>query len=358
MSARLETATATAPSHRHERLSEKKGPARPMNASDIRSICVVGSGTMGSQIALRCAVYGFQVFLVDTNREALSQAIERGETLLRSEPRAPVLRSIEVDEVVSRLHPTTSLREGTGDADFVIEAVPEDLALKRSVFAELDHTCRPDTILATNSSSLRVSLVEDATERPEKVINTHFFIDSFEHPGVEIMRGSRTSDEVFEATVGLARRLGLVPLVLKKEITGFMLARIWRAIKKESLHLVDGGYADPEDIDRAFILAFGTQDGPFQRMDQIGLDVILAIENTYYRETGDESDRPPALLTDKVRRGELGPKSGRGFYEYPDASFLRPGWLSKEDHEEGPDDAHPPAERMRPVVEEHVTRSR
>jgi 3-hydroxybutyryl-CoA dehydrogenase len=192
----------------------------------------------------------------------------------------------------------------------------------------LDEICPPHAILATNSSSLRVSRIETATDRPDKVLNAHFIQSVWKHPLVELMRGTATSDETLQAVQELARSIGLVPIVVRREVTGFILARIWRAVKKEALHLVESGVATPEDVDRTWMIAMEAPLGPFAMMDRIGLDVIRDIEMVYYEESGDESDAPPKVLLDRIEKGELGVKTGKGFYTYPDpayesSSFLR-----------------------------------
>jgi len=130
--------------------------------------------------------------------------------------------------------------------------------------------------------------------------------------------------------VQLGQRLGLTPVTVNGEVTGYIFNRLWRAIKKASLYLVDKGYASFEDVDRAFMIGIPAPFGPFMGMDAVGLDVILAIEEQWYRESGDESDKPPKILVEKVKKGELGVKTGKGFYQYPNASFKRPGWLKRE----------------------------
>ena len=148
--------------------------------------------------------------------------------------------------------------------------------------------------------------------------------------GVDVsqeMRGTATSDETIERVRQFALDIGMAPLVVRKESTGFIYNRVWRAIKKECLHLVDDGVASHEDVDRAWIIAHGTPEGPFGRMDRIGLDVVRDIEMVYYGESGDEADAPPKLLLDLIARGELGIKAGKGFYSYPDPAFREPGWL-------------------------------
>jgi 3-hydroxybutyryl-CoA dehydrogenase len=144
---------------------------------------------------------------------------------------------------------------------------------------------------------------------------------------VELMRGAKTSDETVDRVHRFAWSVGLTPLLVRKESTGFIFNRVWRAIKKECLHLVDDGVASHEDVDRAWMVLLGTPAGPFGLMDMVGLDVVQDIEMVYYGESGDESDVPPKLLLDKIERGELGMKTGKGFYTYPNPAFQDPAWL-------------------------------
>jgi 3-hydroxybutyryl-CoA dehydrogenase len=195
------------------------------------------------------------------------------------------------------------------------------------VFRTLDRVCTPHVILATNSSSLRVSRIENVTGRPDKLLNTHFVQQVWKHPFVELMRGAQTSEETWEAIRAFVLSIGLVPILVRREVTGFILARIWRAVKKEALHLVDIGAATPEDVDRMWMIAWETSLGPFALMDRIGLDVIRDIEQVYYEESGDASDAPPRVLLDKIDRGALGVKTGQGFYTYPNPSYQSPGFL-------------------------------
>ena len=194
---------------------------------------------------------------------------------------------------MERIRASTDLAEGVGDVDLVIEAVPERLDLKRAVFAELDRVCPPRTILATNSSSFRVSQIEDATGRPDRVLNTHFYPPVWQRPMVELMRGAATSDETVGRVGRFARSVGLTPLMVQKESTGFLFNRVWRAIKRETLHLVDEGVATVDDVDRAWMICMGMPIGPFGLMDMVGLDVVLDIEQVYHAESGDPRDAPP-----------------------------------------------------------------
>ena len=297
----------------------------------IQRLVLIGAGTMGRQIALQVARHGFSVNLYDVDGAALDEA--------RAEQRAVVADWIakgvvppEAEEAIfSRIYYARDLAAASRDADLAIEAVPEKLELKRQVFAQLDRALPPDAIIATNSSSMRVSLLEAATERSERVANFHFYLPVWERTMVEAGGGTDTSDEVLDALCAFARRIGIMPLRVRRESTGFIFNRVWRAIKKEVMQVADSGVASVEDIDRAWIIMYGRDRlPPFAQMDLIGLDVIRDIELHYAGESGDPADLPPPILTEKVERGDLGVKSGRGFYNYPNPAFARANFLDPE----------------------------
>jgi 3-hydroxybutyryl-CoA dehydrogenase len=159
----------------------------------------------------------------------------------------------------------------------------------------------------------------------------HFYSYPWRRGILELMRGTHTTDEAMEAAKHFSTSIGVTPLMVLKESTGFIFNRVWRAIKKECLTVVDEGVASFEDVDRAWISLYGTDIGPFGMMDRIGLDVVRDIELVYYRESGDPSDKPPKILLDKINRGELGVKTGKGFYTYPNPDYQIPGWLHREE---------------------------
>ena len=301
-----------------------------MGIDEIKKICVVGAGTMGHQIALQCAVHNYDVHLVDISKEALAKAQEKIRKVLEGRARHGEISSDSMQKALSRISYATDLEKAARDADFVIEAVSEDVEIKRQVFSQLDRICPSHVILATNSSSIRCSLLVDATKRSEKVVNMHFLYSVWDRPLVEVMGSTGTSEESIRTTVELGKCIGLTPVVVNGEVTGYIFNRLWRAIKKAALYIVDKGYASVEDVDRAFMIGIPAPGGPFMAMDAIGLDVILAIEERWYKESGDESDKPPKTLVEKVEKGELGVKTGKGFYQYPNPSFKKPGWLKKE----------------------------
>jgi 3-hydroxybutyryl-CoA dehydrogenase len=298
-----------------------------MSTSSIKNVCIVGSGFMGSQIGLQCAVHGYHVLMHDASESALQRCHDEQAAMLDEQIETSVVSADQRQAILDRIQFTGSLSEAASIADLVFEAAREDLDVKRDLFRTLDEICPPHTILATNSSSLRVSRIESATNRPDKVLNTHFIQAVWKHPFVELMRGTTTSDATLEAVREFARSIGLIPILVRREVTGFILARVWRAVKKEALHLVDSGVATPEDVDRTWMIAMEAPLGPFVLMDRIGLDVIRDIEMVYYEESGDESDAPPKVLLDKIEKGELGVKTGKGFYTYPNPAYESPEFL-------------------------------
>jgi 3-hydroxybutyryl-CoA dehydrogenase len=299
-----------------------------MEPTYLANVGIVGAGTQGSQIAFRCALAGRQTFVYDVSSTQLDESLQKVRRWLDERVARRGLTPEQADDSWLRLHRRKTLAECVADADIVIEAVPEILKLKQAVWKEIDELAPAGSVLATNSSSLRSSVIGREVQRKDRTFNLNFGQPA-EDDHVEVMWNVHTSPETKQAALSFLSALGFVPLVTHKEITGFSLNRIWRAVKKEALHLVDQGYCDFQDIDRGSIQILGWSRGPFQLMDAIGLDVIRDIELSYYAESGDESDRPPKLLEDLVARGHLGVKTGQGFYSYPHPEFEQPGWLHK-----------------------------
>lgn len=293
----------------------------------IESICIVGSGFMGAQLGLLCAVHRKKVIMADVSAESHKRSGEMQETELESRVSSGKINDETKQEILGRIEFVRTVDEAVQAVDLVIEAIPETLELKRQIFSALDQICLPHTIFATNSSSIRISQIEDATNRLDRVMNAHFYAPVWQRPIVELMRGTKTSDETIEKFRTFARQLEITPLIVKKESTGFIFNRVWRAIKKETLHLVDQGVATHEDVDRAWMIAIGTPTGPFGLMDMVGLDVVRDIELVYFKESKDEKDAPPKLLMDKIENGDLGQKTGKGFYSYPNPVYQDPNWL-------------------------------
>lgn len=294
----------------------------------IRRVTIIGAGTMGRQISLQIARHGFSVVLFDVDKTALSAARTTQAAYVADWIAAGEISVSDTDAIFENITYEANLATATVDADLAIEAAPEQLELKREVFAQLDRSLPAHAIIASNSSSIRVSMLEDATERPELVANFHFYLPVWDSPMVEVGGGSCTRVDVLVALTEFARRIGILPLRVRRESTGFVFNRVWRAVKKEVMKVADSGVATVEDIDRAWMIKFGREKAPpFAQMDRIGLDVIRDIELHYAAESGDPADLPLPILTEKVKQGELGVKSGRGFYSYPDPAFARADFL-------------------------------
>lgn len=300
-----------------------------MEVPEISRVGIVGAGTIGTLITFRCIVFGKEVYLFDISPEALARAVDKNWAWLAEQVENGTVIAEEDQSIRSRLHPCYTLKACVADVELVIEAVPEKLELKRQVFEQINRWAPPYALIATNSSSIPCSRMTEVTERPDKLLNIHFGFLKDGAP-VEVMGGPLTANETIIAGERFVRSLGMLPIMVKREIMGFGINTIWREIKKTALQLVDGGYLDFEDIDRAWILGFDQPRGLFAEMDLIGLDVVRNIEMQYYLASGDARDKPPQLLDDLIARGRLGVKSGQGFYTYPNPEYERPGWLQKE----------------------------
>lgn len=296
-------------------------------SNKIRKVAVVGTGTLGAQIAMQAARYGYDVSAYDPDEGSFGRVLQNLETLIEASGRRPVLAIEEWQRGAQKVRLCRSLEEALHDADLVIEAVPEDLELKREVFARLDALAPSAAILATNSSSIPISRIESATRRPGKCVNIHFYMPARGMNMVDIMGGTKTTLDTIEVAKEWVRSLGCVPLTVNKEILGFCFNRVWRAVKRETLHMWAGGYVDFRDIDRAWMIFTGMSYGPFGLMDMVGLDVVHGIEMVYYNESGDPRDHPPEALKQMIERKELGVKTGKGFYTYPDPEYSRAGFL-------------------------------
>jgi len=283
---------------------------------NIQRVLVIGAGAMGSQIALLCARAGY-----DTRCHDVAQAsLERAGDELRARVERDIEKGrstrIEADAAWSRLRFGTDLATLAEGVDFVIEAAIEDLALKRKVFAELDHLVPEHAIVATNSSSFVPSKLADASGRPRRFCNVHFFNPALVMKCVEIVAGPATSAATVEAARELVVTLGKTPVVLEKEIPGFVANRILNAARDEAIRLYEGGVASVESIDTACRTALGYPMGPFELMDLTGIDIGYLTKKARFEETNDPEDAPSQSVSDLVARGDLGKKTGRGWYTY------------------------------------------
>lgn len=287
-----------------------------MKVDDIKKICVIGAGNMGHQIALCAALAGYQVACTDISQEMLNKAEDFARNYLPERVAKGKLTQEQADEAIVNLHFTQNLEDAAGDADFVIEAAIEKIDIKRKLFADLDRITPPHAILATNSSFIVSSKVADATKRPEKVCNMHFFNPALVMKLVEVVQGPHTSPETAQITMDLCTKLDKSGVWLKKEIYGFLVNRILAAISYEALFLADIGIASPEEIDLAVTNALGHPMGPFRLLDFTGIDLTYYISMERYQETRDPKDKPSPLVVEKFSKGEWGKKTKKGFYSY------------------------------------------
>ena len=282
---------------------------------ELKRVVVVGAGTMGSQIALQTALSGrYDVGLVDTAASQLERATAQNRKLLDRSVEKGRVTADRAGAALARIKTSEDLDAAARDADLVIEAVIEDFEAKKAVFEQLGRHARKDAILASNSSTIAISRLAEFTGRPELCCNMHFFHPVTVMQLCEVVRGPKTSAETVETATAFVRSIDRTPVVLKKEIWGFIVNRILFAASEEAMHLLEGGYASAEDIDIAVQKGLNWPMGPFHLLDFSGLDIFYGAMRDRHR-LGDGPE-PPEMLRRLVEEGKLGKKTGRGFFEY------------------------------------------
>lgn len=282
-------------------------------------LTVIGSGAMGSQIAMISALSGHDVVLYDLDRDAPARAVASLRQRLGRQVAKGRRTRDDVEAAFDRLDVVGDLESAVAEADLVIEAVVERVKVKRDLLALIGQACPQHTVLASNSSSIIPSKLADATGRPDRFCNIHFFNPALVMKGVEVVRGPETSDATLTTAVEYVEGLGKQPIVLEKEIFGFLANRILNAVRDEAISLHEGGFASVEAIDAACRTALGYPMGPFELMDLTGIDIGYHSKTERYAETGDPADRPSRSVTELVDAGYLGRKTGRGWYTYDTA---------------------------------------
>lgn len=279
------------------------------------TLAVVGAGLMGSGIAQVAAVSGHDVVLRDVTDDALQRARDGIAKSLARFVSKGSLQQDAAEAALTRISTTTDL-DAVGSADIVVEAAFESLDVKQQIFRELDRVCRDGSVLATNTSAIPITSIAAVTGRPESVVGTHFFSPVPMMALCELVRGYRTSDETLASARAFAEGLGKTCVVVNRDVAGFVTTRLICALAMEAVRLVENGVATAEDIDTACRLGFGHAMGPLATTDLTGVDILRDASMNIYTETADEKFFPPETLSRMVAAGDLGRKSGKGFYAY------------------------------------------
>jgi len=283
---------------------------------EIKKVAVLGAGLMGhgiTQVAAQTAKY--EVYMRDIKQEFLDNGMRMINDSLQRFVKKGETTEAEVNQILSRIHPTLDLKEAVSDADLIIEAVTENPELKKKVLAEADTHAKPDAVIASNTSSISITELASATRRPEKFAGMHFFNPPQLMKLIEIIRGAKTSDDTLNTIVEVTKKMGKEPVVVKKDVAGFVVNRILIPALNEAIALVNEEVATPEDIDKAIKLGLNWPMGPLTLLDYVGLDTTLAITEVMQKELDQKYQANP-LLRQMVRAGLLGRKSGKGFYNW------------------------------------------
>ena len=303
-----------------------------MQIEDVRRVAVAGAGTMGQQIGFQCAGHGYDVVIHDIDPAALEGARARIDAYAANLESGGLITSEQRAGAQARITLTSDLGEAARDADLLSEAVYEDPDLKARVFAEWDAACPPRTIFLTNTSMLLPSQFAKASGRAERLLALHFHLPVWVNNLADVMPHPRTAPEVTKLVLAFARRIGQVPLELRREYNGYVFNSMYSALNRAAITLAQQGVASIEDIDRAWMHVTRAPVGPLGALDAVGLDTTWMITDYWARQLDDEQLRAnAAFLKAYVDRGDLGVKTGRGFYTYPDPAYARPGFIESSD---------------------------
>ncbi|MGZ3525795.1 MAG: 3-hydroxyacyl-CoA dehydrogenase family protein [Thermodesulfobacteriota bacterium] len=281
---------------------------------EIKKVGVVGMGTMGTQIGIVSARGGFETVIVDLSEELIRKGQSSMKSFLVSQVKKGKMKNEEMDKVFSLIRTTADLAMALSDASLVIEAVFEDIDVKRTLFREMDGLCPRESIFGSNTSTLSITEMGAVTSRPERCIGTHFLIPAALTPLVEVVRGLETSDETHQSVIDFLKRCGKETVTVS-DSPGFVINRLYLPMVNEAFYALEGSLASPEEIDRCCVRGLSFPLGPLAAADAFGLDILLRCMETFHKELG-EKYRPAPLLTKLVRAGRLGRKSGRGVYDY------------------------------------------
>jgi 3-hydroxybutyryl-CoA dehydrogenase len=278
-------------------------------------LVVIGAGLMGSGIAQVSAAAGYDVVLRDISADSLARGVAGIEKSLARFVDKGSVTGAAAEAALGRITTTTDLG-AAAEGDFIVEAVFEDVEVKRDLFAALDGLAKPDAVLATNTSAIPVTTIAAATSRPEQVVGTHFFSPVPMMRLCELVRGYKTSDQTLARAKAFAEEIGKTCIVVNRDVAGFVTTRLIAALSMEAVRLVENGVATAEDVDVACRLGFGHAMGPLATADLTGIDILTKASGNIYADTQDEKFAPPELLRRMISAGDLGRKSGQGFYAY------------------------------------------
>ncbi|MGC8602455.1 MAG: 3-hydroxyacyl-CoA dehydrogenase family protein [Desulfomonilaceae bacterium] len=281
---------------------------------EIKNVCVVGMGTMGGQIGVVSAGGGYKTSMVDMSEEKIAAGLKNVHSFLENRVKKGKMAQKRMDEILALITAEIDMAKACRDADLVIEAVHENIDVKKAVFEQLDSLCKVGALFASNTSTLWITEISSATMRPEKCIGAHFLIPAALTPLVEVVRGLQTSDSTHDTIVDFLKKCGKQTVTIS-DSPGFLINRLYLPMVNEAFFALETGLAAPEEIDRACVLGLGLPLGPLAAADAFGLDILLACMNTFHRELGDKY-RPAPILVKLVKAGRLGKKTGRGVYDY------------------------------------------
>lgn len=287
-----------------------------MDIADVKNISIIGAGNMGHQLTIVCALNGYNTVCTDVNGGILKKAEMFAENYLKERVQKGKLSEEDAGNVRKRISFVTDLKDAVVEADYVIEAAIENLELKRKLFADMDNFAPAHAILATNSSRIVSSRIADATNRPGKVCNLHFFNPALVMKLVEVVKAPHCDEDTVNVSFRLCEKLGKIPVLLNYEIDGFILNRVLGALAKEALWLYEKGIATFEDIDKACLYGAGHPMGPFRLMDLTGIDLEYFMKSEAFRNSGDRTDLPSPGVVERYVKGDFGEKTGRGWYDY------------------------------------------
>lgn len=294
---------------------------------DIKNVLILGGGTMGQKISIQCAMYGFNVVIYDISDEILANTKKVVEKMASRYQKTGVIKDASLEPILARISYNSNLEEAAKNADIVNESVPEDPVLKGKIFGQLHTLCPAHTIFTTNTSTLLPSMFADKTGRPERFLALHYhnpgsdrIVDVMPHPG--------TAPEMVEIVEKFSRDTGMIPIVLKKENIGYVFNSMFSALLASALTLAANEVTSVEDIDRAWMDMMHSFIGPFGIIDSVGIETVYKITDYWAQKTKDKQNlKNAAFLKKYVERNELGIKTNKGFYSYPNPAYATPGFV-------------------------------